>query len=263
MPGVLGFNLILSQETENQFQIAMLTTVGRAINLDTTIEFTRRTGQARFVRTEATPANDPLAIVNLHRDAHDRLRPRADAVYRENELISEFNRRVILVLVNVSGQEATDRPQDWWSWWASYSDVESSAPKPTSIVSEDDYYYLPVTTTTQYVINASCFAAGTPVWTESGLRPIESVAIGDRVLAKNVETGELGYKPVLQSTIRPPRATVQFRAADETITCTGGHRFWVSGTGWVKARDLKTQSLLHTATGTAPVWSARPDEPAK
>ena len=32
----------------------------------------------------------------------------------------------------------------------------------------------------------------------------EEIRIGDRVLAQDVETGELAYKPVLQTTIRPP-----------------------------------------------------------
>ena len=49
----------------------------------------------------------------------------------------------------------------------------------------------------------SCFAPGTKVWTMTGRRPIEGIKIGDCVLAQDVESGELAYKPVLGVTIRP------------------------------------------------------------
>jgi hypothetical protein len=67
----------------------------------------------------------------------------------------------------------------------------------------------------------------------------------------------LAYKPVLQTTVRPPKELTTLRFGDETIVCTGGHRFWSSGSGWVKARDLEPQTLLHTVTGNTPVWSAK------
>ena len=50
----------------------------------------------------------------------------------------------------------------------------------------------------------SCFAPGTKVWTLTGRMPIGQIKIGDRVLAQNVESGELAYKPVLAVTTRPP-----------------------------------------------------------
>ena len=56
--------------------------------------------------------------------------------------------------------------------------------------------------------NAECFAAGTLVWTKTGQRPIESLEIGDLVLAQNVDTGELAYKPVIGRTVRPPKRLV-------------------------------------------------------
>lgn len=103
----------------------------------------------------------------------------------------------------------------------------------------------------------SCFAAGVPVWTETGARPIEEIKVGDLVLSKDVESGELTYKPVLQTTTRSPRELVTLRLNNETIACTGGHRFWQSGQGWVQARDLSGATLVHTATGNTPVWSTR------
>ena len=41
-----------------------------------------------------------------------------------------------------------------------------------------------------------CFVAGTLVETEFGLRPIEEIELGDKVLARNPETGETALKSV-------------------------------------------------------------------
>jgi hypothetical protein len=87
------------------------------------------------------------------------------------------------------------------------------------------------------------------------MQPIESIQVGDRVLAQDVEMGELAYKPVLQTTVRAPHQLVRVNAGAETITCTDGHRFWVAGQAWTKARDLTPKELLHTARGTIRVES--------
>jgi hypothetical protein len=258
MSGTLYYNLILAQETGNQFQVAVLTEVGRIDNF--VVGIGARSGRVSFLGTDSSlgigpgAGGTPLGITDLDRVARDRLRPREDAVDRQNEAIAEVNRRVSNVLGTVSGEEAKSDPHEWWQWWASYADLEYGYAKEISIVSEDDEFSIPGV---RYVWTPSCFAAGTPVWTESGPQPIESVQIGDRVLAKNVETGELAYKPVLHTTVRPPKELTTLRFGDETIVCTGGHRFWSSGSGWIKARDLTPQTLLHSVTGNTPVWSAR------
>jgi hypothetical protein len=101
------------------------------------------------------------------------------------------------------------------------------------------------------------------VWTEHGLSPIEKIRVGDRVLAQDVQTGELAFKPVLKATVRPPKELATLRLGDETVVCTGGHRFWNSGSGWIKARDLEPRTMLHTVTGNVPVWSAKKGESAE
>jgi hypothetical protein len=101
------------------------------------------------------------------------------------------------------------------------------------------------------------------VWTEQGSRTIEVVTVGDRVLSQDVESGELAYKPVLHTTIRPPKELLTLRFDQESLVLTGGHRFWCSGSGWVKARELEPLSLLHTAKGSAPVWTAKKGETAQ
>jgi hypothetical protein len=171
-----------------------------------------------------------------------------------NARTDELNRRVVGVLAGVTGSGPDPEPAAWWKWWSDYADLQQAGNKPVVVVSEDSEI---IGNPSLWMLRMSCFAAGTPVWTESGAQAIETIKIGDRVLAKDVETGVLAYKPVLHTTIRPPKELTTLRFGDETIVCTGGHRFWSSGSGWIKARDLAPQTLLHTATGNTPVWSAK------
>ena len=53
----------------------------------------------------------------------------------------------------------------------------------------------------------SCFGAGTSVRTISGPRPIETLLVGDLVLAQDVATGRLGYRPVTVVHHNPPSPT--------------------------------------------------------
>jgi len=85
------------------------------------------------------------------------------------------------------------------------------------------------------------------------LTSVERIEVGDRVLARDVETGELAYKPVLHRTVRPTGPMVRVRLESESIDCSGGHPFWQSGRGWVKARSLAPGSRLHGVDGPSRV----------
>jgi hypothetical protein len=82
--------------------------------------------------------------------------------------------------------------------------------------------------------------------------------VGDRVLSKNVESGELAFRPVLKTTVRKAKPLVVVRSTNEDIKATGGHQFWQSGHGWVKARDLAALSRMHTVTGNVFVDAVQP-----
>ncbi len=164
-----------------------------------------------------------------------------------NERTEELNGRIVNVLAAVSDQPHDSDPRAWWQWWGAFTDTDRNAGKRVVRVDEVDVKGDP----TAQFYRKECFAAGTPVSTERGPLPIERIQVGDRVLAKQVTTGELAYKPVLYTSVRRPMALVTLKIGDEPITCTGGHRFWVSGNGWVKARDLTPDARLHTATGNA------------
>jgi hypothetical protein len=94
---------------------------------------------------------------------------------------------------------------------------------------------------------------GTPVRTERGLVPVETILPGDRVLAQDQDSGELTLKPVLATTLRPPTKVMRIRAGGEEIVTTPGHPFWVSGRGWRMARQLQAGDILHTLGGALPI----------
>lgn len=166
-----------------------------------------------------------------------------------NEKRAAVNRRVGKVLSAVTDQPMSAEPQAWWDWWTTYSNVESPGQKQVIIAEKQQPLQLIPT------IRRSCLVAGTPVWTEKGFIAIEKIRVGDRVLAKDITTGELAYKPVLKTTEREPTPVHNFTVNDETITSSLGHHFWVSGNGWTKTRELAANQPLHTATGTKRIAS--------
>ena len=101
--------------------------------------------------------------------------------------------------------------------------------------------------------SCECFARGTPVWTKTGQRPIETLRIGDFVLAQNISTGEIRYKPVLARTLRPAGPTVQVATDDEKFVATRGHPFWVAGVGWRMTKELEEGAVLQSLAGAGRV----------
>jgi hypothetical protein len=86
-----------------------------------------------------------------------------------NEVSTELNGRVSQALGSLTGRDRTDNPDYWWEWWNQERDVEAG-PKTLVEVSEKD-----TVVEEDFLLRSSCFAAGTPVWTETGLKPIESI----------------------------------------------------------------------------------------
>ncbi len=106
----------------------------------------------------------------------------------------------------------------------------------------------------------SCFGAGTPVRTLDGLRPIETLRLGDQVLTQNPRSGELKYQAVVAVYHNPPNATVRMAMeGGESIVATGIHRLWKAGKGWTMARELKPGDVLRTLGGLASVKSVEAD----
>ncbi len=167
-------------------------------------------------------------------------------VAESNATIENRNGKVRPVLAETTGQDFSS-PSEWWTWWKDYNGYESSQERPvySYAYNDDRSYSVPTPVTVAGGRSCECFTRGTPIWTKAGLRPIESLKMGDLVLAQDVETGELAYKPIVGTTVRPPSPVVRLTIDEEQITATVGHPFWVAGKGWRMARELTDGVLLH------------------
>jgi hypothetical protein len=100
-----------------------------------------------------------------------------------------------------------------------------------------------------------CFIAGTMVMSAQGAVPIEAVRPGMEVWARDEFTKAEGWKPVLQTFTTHPEELFTLGydtngdgAADEELTGTGEHPFWVEDFGdFLPMRDLRPGMRLSLA----------------
>lgn len=192
----------------------------------------------------------------------------------ENLSIEETNRRVSLVLSKVF-DENYGSPDQWWVWWNQRNEVQYAKSVRAQVqydqVVDDSQSgasvgvqnILPELLDTRPRFHLACFAAGTPVSTPQGLRTIESIKTGDLVLAQDVETGEIAWKPVIQPTKRSATKVLKLTVGDESFFCSLKHPFWKTGRGWIWAKELAVGDLVRTINGSLPVTEieSQPDAP--
>lgn len=165
---------------------------------------------------------------------------------------------------------ASSTADAWWNWWADYTETYQPQ-KPLDSTTYDSGSYANRSQLLSVYgggssrlssASAECFAAGTPVAALTGPTAIERLSIGDRVLAQNPDTGELGYKTVTAMTVRPPTETVLVRTTRGEIRASRGHPFWIVGKGWRMAKELEVGDRLHCLEGSARVAAidAQPTE---
>ena len=101
--------------------------------------------------------------------------------------------------------------------------------------------------------------AGTPVRTIDGLRPIETLQVGDQVLSQDTTTGALTFQMIQVVHHNPPSPTVELTFENgERLIPSVYHRFWRAGQGWTIARDLKPGDVLRTLDGLSRLTSSAP-----
>ena len=170
--------------------------------------------------------------------------------------VAHINARIVQVLTAVNGQYSRKDQEAWRKWWVEEQGYAYEQPAPPSrqdlTLGDDNPTY-------SENVHFSCFAAGTPVHTIEGPRPIESVKIGDRVLTQDSRTGALDYKPVVAAPHNKPAALWKIGLGQESIRATGIHRFWKVGHGWVMARDLKPGDALRALGRVATVKMVQRD----
>lgn len=229
---------VVFREEQDHHEVAVLDTVYRRV---------ARSGDKRETSQRA------------REDARQRTTARQGALDEQNARIVELNRRTMAALATVTRNNTLNSPQQWWDWWNAHNEVYIPEEKP--IVESREQEEVQLADSTPISINIptggpggyDCLAAGTKIWTETGLKAVEKIRVGDRVLAQHPESGELAYKPVLATTLRPASELVNVMVGDEIMATSGGHPFWVAGDGWVKARNLKSGARLHAVAGSAMV----------
>jgi hypothetical protein len=185
-----------------------------------------------------------------------------------NAATEALNTAIMQVLAGSTG-ENLDTPTAWWDWWRDRNEYYEPEERPVEhyyYSDSDKYYYGEPSYSVRYPDpppqplppGRSCFAKGTPVWTKTGQRPIESLGLGDLVLAQNVDTGELKYKPIVAITVRPPSAMLRIELENGQLATTLGHPFWVAGLGWRMAKELGDDAPLHGVTGASRIRSIEP-----
>ena len=106
----------------------------------------------------------------------------------------------------------------------------------------------------------TCFAAGTAVHTLDGVRPIETIEVGDQVISQDTATGALRFQSVVFVHRNPPAKTLRLTLSDgQSVVCSVYHRFWRANLGWAQARELKPGDPLRSLTGIVWVDRIEPD----
>ncbi len=215
--------------------------------------------QEAKVQTVVRPATDDRITLAMAQDeAKQRVEENLKKARDENERTELVNRRVSAVLASISGADLPAEPQLWWKWWNARNEV-FVGPKPTkSVFSYDERIIVPPVPPLE---SFDCLAHGTPVWTSRGLIAIERIDVGDLVLSQHPETGELAYKPVLATTVRPASRLACLTTAEETLRTSGGHPLWVDGKGWVKARHIASNDALYSVAGLTTVTATEMNDP--
>jgi hypothetical protein len=99
-----------------------------------------------------------------------------------------------------------------------------------------------------------CFAAGTTVLTDDGFVAIETLQVGDLVWARDPDTGESAFKPILKTFVNTNDTIwhLTLVKGGETYRheVTGSHPYYVPDSGWVEVAHLRVGHTLLTEDGT-------------
>ncbi len=224
------------------------------------VNYSRRRDDGAVVLSQLVAAQKRFAAL-----AEERERQAAE----QEAYNAQLTERVSMVLAMATEQPLLETPEAWWDWWNARNEITYLSEKPLKedyqqsnieIVDGSPVTAQPVSTTfvPTGTNQGECLAAGTPIWTDLGNVAVEKIQAGDRVLSQNPETGELVYKPVLRTTVRPSGKLLSIDAGSAgKLDCSGGHVFWVDGQGWMRARTLEPGMMIHTLDGPVELSEVR------
>ncbi len=254
-----GVRRIAAQEGKDSVEVNVLDSVNQRLNVVAGTRSTRLGPQARtpedLVRdlqeTRRVQSLNQLSQLQLNNEEAQKNQLLQLQAANANLNTAATNQRVAALLSQTAGTSPTSTPAQLWDWWSDYTERE-----PAPIKFANYRYQFEFVQSSQYTVDPirippprshECFVAGTSVVTSDGNKNIESVSVGDHVLAKDIETGLFAWDLVVATTNQPPKPTFRIETHSETLQCTGGHLFWVSGKGWTKARELLPGDILHSA----------------
>ena len=147
-----------------------------------------------------------------------------------NAKTSVLNSRLCQVLTVATGDTQPKSTEDWYSWWNDYNEVATQGDKPFVITYRAGWEPIYTVATAPSLV-PSCLVAGTPVWTELGPVAVEKIAVGDRVLACDCDTGQLLLKPVLKTIVNPGKDIFHIgnRVQDDHFPAASIHGFGGQG----------------------------------
>ena len=207
------------------------------------------------MKTRAAASRNIAEANRKAADSQDRMTADIAVIDAENAQFVPRNVRVAAVLRETINAPDLGNDEDAWKTWH-YDRLGYSYEPPTQVtVTVDASPQTPPPTI------SDCFAAGTPVRTPDGRKPIESLRVGDLVLAQDPTTGLLGFQPILAVQHDAPEPTLRLALdSGETIVTIPYHRFWLAGKGWAMARTLKPGDALRTLGGRAKIVSISPGQ---
>lgn len=210
----------------------------------------------QLLRAGEEKAMELMAAANLKSAlAQQRFMADVNDIETSNARAVELNRRVSEALttsLDAPGDLRDDDEDGWRSWYYEKIGYRYTPPAKVTLAMNATPTVYPPTI-------VSCFAAGTPVATITGPRPIETLRVGDQVLSQDVNTGGLSYQPILVVHHNPPDKTLRVRLANgDSAVASLFHRFWIADHGWKMARDLSAGDVVRTLGGPSPITALEP-----
>lgn len=92
----------------------------------------------------------------------------------------------------------------------------------------------------KFIIFDECFAKGSQVLTAAGLKPIESIKIGDTV---SNWTGDVRVSNIFTNKVELDRVVKLSLSNGKNIICSSDHLFFTTD-GWIKAKHLNKQAIV-------------------
>jgi hypothetical protein len=168
------------------------------------------------------------------------------ALDRYNADVNGVNDRATEALRAALLETHGPKRKDWIKWWSNLIETSTNpSPRAREPAKKDDP--APKAPSTRAMLPG--FRAGTPVWTLSGLRPVETLRTGDRLLAQDSETGKWSYQSVFAIHNSERQPIMKLTIGSASIETTALERFWVAGKGWVMAGDLKPGDATRSLSG--------------